>query len=106
MTMDLAADQQSHANNSISDTDSNPICECMRIVLHRMASMTGFKDPAAKGAIVSGMSATETSLEIASVSNLTSGSEGASGTSQMSNGSSHVLATVQALAQDHSLYSI
>lgn len=39
--------------------DSKPICEWMRIVPQRMASMTGFKEPAAKGAMVRGIRPTE-----------------------------------------------
>lgn len=35
--------------------DVKPMCEWMRIVPQRMASVIGFKDPAAKGAIVRGI---------------------------------------------------
>ena len=40
--------------------DSKPICEWMRIVPQRIASMVGFNDPAANGAIVRGMRPAET----------------------------------------------
>ena len=35
--------------------DSKPMCEWMRIEPQRIASMVGFKEPEANGAIVSGM---------------------------------------------------
>lgn len=35
--------------------DSKPMCEWMRMVAHRIASIVGFSDPAANGAIVRGM---------------------------------------------------
>ena len=36
-----------------------PICECMRIVAQSIASVVGFRDPAAKGAIVRGIKAAD-----------------------------------------------
>ena len=44
-------------------TYSNPICECIRMVAHRAASMTGFNDPAANGATVRGMRVAAIKLE-------------------------------------------
>jgi len=42
--------------------DSNPICECMSIAKQSVASITGFKEPAAKGAIVRGTRAADSNL--------------------------------------------
>jgi len=40
--------------------DSKPMCEWMRIAAQRIASVVGFNDPAANGAIVRGMRPAET----------------------------------------------
>ena len=41
---------------------SNPMCECISIAKQNVASITGFREPAAKGAIVSGTNAADSSL--------------------------------------------
>ena len=56
----------------------NPMWECMRMVAQNIASVTGFRDPAANGAIVRGMSAAENVLD-GSVSWTGIGSEGIDG---------------------------
>jgi hypothetical protein len=40
--------------------DSKPMCEWIRIAAQRIASVIGFKDPAANGAMVRGMRPAET----------------------------------------------
>lgn len=50
-----------------AETHSKPMCECIMIVAPSMASVTGFNDPAANGAIVKGTRATETSYEFARI---------------------------------------
>lgn len=39
-----------------------PMCECIKMVLHKIASIMGLRDPMAKGAIVRGIRAADPSL--------------------------------------------
>ena len=47
----------------IRATYSNPMCECMRIAAHKLASIIGFSEPAANGATVRGMRVAEMILQ-------------------------------------------